>query len=159
MKRKKLLAPKTETVTVDPVSAGQVQHTSDKLVTDLSAPVRSISNTMAANIAPRPPSSSHGPTTDRPKQERLKSSANNQNSTTVSEVLVKKKAKRKPEAELDNGQTRPEKSTSAQAEEKRKSSKQMIGSIAKPVTQPPVAPASAGAPPAKPLVNSSVDMV
>lgn len=151
MKRKKLLAPKTEIVTVNPpVSVGQVQvqHTPDKVVTDSSAPVRSISNTMAAA---RPPPSLLGPTTEKPKQEKLKASANN---TTVSEVVVKKKTKKKPEAELVDGQTRPEKSTSTQGEEKRKSTKQMV--VKPAATQPPV---TASGPPPTVVNSSSVDMV
>ncbi|XP_071692778.1 ubinuclein-1-like [Rutidosis leptorrhynchoides] len=153
IKRKKLLAPNTETVTIDPISAGQVQPTSDKLATEISEPVRSISSSIAAaNTAPRPP---HGPTTDKQKQEKLKGNTNNQSNTTVSEVLVKKKAKRKHESELDL-----KKSTSAQGEEKGKTSKQIVGGVVKPATtQPPVGPTSGGGLPVQPVVNGTVDMV
>ncbi|XP_071702494.1 ubinuclein-1-like [Rutidosis leptorrhynchoides] len=156
MKRKKLRAPKTETVNVDPVSVSQVQHTSDKLVSEISAPVRSISSSIAGNTAPQPPCSSHGPTRDREKQDKVKGSGNKQsNNTVVSEVLVKKKTKRKkPESELDL-----KKSSCVQGEEKGKSSKQMVGVVVKPATEPPVTPAPGDVVPAQPLVNSIVDSV
>ncbi|KAK1407681.1 hypothetical protein QVD17_39303 [Tagetes erecta] len=145
IKRKKIASPKTETNTVDTSSMGQVQHTPDKV--DSNAPVRSISSTMAAGNAataqPLPP------TTNKPKQEKLKGNVNNQSgATTVSEVL-KKIAKRKPEAELHDGQIRPsEKSNLAQG-------KQMIG-LVKPASQPPATSAPDGG---QPKVTSSVDMI
>nr|XP_043608452.1 ubinuclein-1 isoform X2 [Erigeron canadensis] len=152
--RKKLPAPKAEAITVDP-AASRVQHPSNKLVNDSSAPIRSISNTMASNTAAQPPNSVH---TDKPKQEKLKGSANNQNKT-VTEVVVKKKAKRKPETELFDGRAQPERLTLAQGDEKRKSNKQMLGGPVKSVAQPPVTPASVSAPLAKAPENSSVDRV
>lgn len=147
LKRKKLLSTKTETVPVDTGSVGQVQPAPEKLVTDSSAPVRSITKTIAASAVALPPNSS----IDRPKQEKLKGISNNQNNTTGLEVLVKK-AKKKPDAELNDGQVRSEKSTLAHG-------KQMIGGLVKPASQPPITPAPAGPPPAQPAVSSSVDLV
>ncbi|KAJ9566921.1 hypothetical protein OSB04_002887 [Centaurea solstitialis] len=152
LKRKKLLAPKTETLTVD--GGGSVQHAPpDKVVSDSSVAVRSISNTIAA--------------AEKPKQEKLK---NPQNETTASEVLVKKKVKRKAEGESDDGQIRHEKSTSsAQGEERRKSHKQTTSAGPnKPATQPSivtplpasVTPATATAaaePTTQPTANSSAE--
>ncbi|KAI3672926.1 hypothetical protein L6452_39029 [Arctium lappa] len=148
LKRKKLLAPKTETLTVD---GGSLQHAPDKLVTDSGAAVRSISNTIAANAAVRSP---NVPTADKPKQEKLK---NTQNETMASEVLVKKKVKRKAEAESDDGQF--QKSTSAQGEERRKLHKQTASSAApvKAATQSSLVTPTA-AQPTQPTVNSSADM-
>ncbi|KAJ0789572.1 hypothetical protein HanPI659440_Chr05g0205121 [Helianthus annuus] len=149
MKRKKIVPTKTETVTVDTGSTGQVQHTPDKQ--DSSAPVRSISTTLvAATAATARPSA---PTTDKPKQEKLKGNANIQSTTTVSEV-TKKIAKRKPESELHDGQTQvqlSEKLNLAQG-------KQMIGGVVKPATQPPPAASTIDVGQPK-VVNSSVDMV
>lgn len=143
LKRKKLLASKIETLTVD---GGSLQHAPDKLVTDSSAAVRSISNTIAA--------AANANAADKPKQEKLK------NETMASEVLVKKKVvKRKAEVESDDGQFRHEKSTSAQGEERRKSHKQTASTApVKPSAQssivtPAVTPTAA--PPTQPTVNSS----
>ncbi|KAI3821310.1 hypothetical protein L1987_08874 [Smallanthus sonchifolius] len=145
MKRKKIVTPKTDAVTVDTGSMGQVQHTPDKL--DSGAPMRLISSTMAAANAAtaRPPALA----TDKPKQEKLKGNVNNQSTTMVSEVM-KKIAKKKPEVELHDVQIRPpEKSNLAQG-------KQMIGGPVKTATQPPATSSPDGG---QPKVNSSVDMV
>nr|GEW81356.1 hypothetical protein [Tanacetum cinerariifolium] len=159
VKKKKLPAPKTETVTVDVGSVCLAQRVPHKLVTDSSAPMRSISNTMAASAAAGQSNSAKALTVDRPKQEKLKGSSSNQNNSTGSEALVKKKVKRKPEAVLDAGQPRPQKLTSAEGEEKRKSNKQMTGDLVQPSVQPPITPAITGGQPAQPVVNSSVDMI
>ncbi|KAD4385184.1 hypothetical protein R6Q59_010668 [Mikania micrantha] len=136
MKRKKLVSPKTDTITVDNASIGQVQQTSDKL--ESGAPVRSLSSTMAAA---RPFSL----TTDKPKHEKLKGNVNNQGTTTAPEV-TKKIAKRKPETESYDGQIRPpEKSNLAQG-------KQVVGGIVKLATQ---TTADGG----QPKVNNIIDMV
>ncbi|KAI7740554.1 hypothetical protein M8C21_023922 [Ambrosia artemisiifolia] len=147
MKRKKIVPTKTETVTVVTGATGQVQHAPDKQ--DSSAHVRSISSTLvAANAATaRLPA----PTTDKPKQEKLKGNANTQSTITASEV-AKKVAKRKPEAELHDGQIQPpEKLNLAQG-------KQMISGLVKPATQPPPATSIPDVGQPK-VVNSSADMV
>ncbi|KAF5806342.1 hypothetical protein HanRHA438_Chr05g0229181 [Helianthus annuus] len=155
VKRKKIVPTKTETVTVDAGSTGQVHHTPDKQ--DSSAPVRSISTTLVAATAvtARP----SAPTTDKPKQEKLKGNANIQSTTTVSEV-VKKIAKRKPESELHDGQTQVQLSEKLKLSEKLNlaQGKQMIGGVVKPATQPPPAASTIDVGQPK-VVNSSVDMV
>ncbi|KAK9080149.1 hypothetical protein SSX86_001824 [Deinandra increscens subsp. villosa] len=144
VKRKKLVSHKTDTITVDTGSMGQVQHTPDKL--ESSAPLRSISSTMSGGSAATARTTASS--SDKPKQEKLKGNPTNQN-TTVSEVL-KKIGKRKPEAELHDGQIRPsEKSNSAQG-------KQVVGGLVKVATQLPATAAPDGG---QPKVNSSVDMV
>lgn len=159
LKKKKVSAIKTETVTVDVGSVGLAQRIPDKLVTDSSSPMRSISNKMAANAAAGQSNSVKALPADRPKQEKLKGSSSNKNNSMVSEALLKKKVKRKPEAVLDAGQPRPQKLASAQGEEKHKSNKQMTGNLVQPSIQPSVTPAITSGQPAQPVVNSSVDMV
>ncbi|KAI7740553.1 hypothetical protein M8C21_023921 [Ambrosia artemisiifolia] len=147
VKRKKIVPTKTETVMVVTGATGQVQHAPDKQ--DSSAHVRSISSTLVAANATtaRLPA----PTTDKPKQEKLKGNANIQSTITVSEV-AKKVAKRKPEAELHDGQIQPpEKLNLAQG-------KQMISGLVKPATQPPPATSIPDVGQPK-VVNSSADMV
>ncbi|GJR68745.1 heat shock protein 70 [Tanacetum coccineum] len=71
---------------------------------------------MAANAVAGQSNSVKALTADRPKQEKLKGNSSNQNNSTVSEVLVKKKVKSKLEAVLEAGQPRPRKLTSSQGE-------------------------------------------
>ncbi|XP_076932696.1 ubinuclein-1-like isoform X2 [Bidens hawaiensis] len=144
MKRKKIVPTKTETVTIDTGSTGQVQHTPVKV--DSSAPVKSMpSTTAAANITTARPL---GSATDKPKQDKPKGNVNIQ-STTVSEA-VKKIAKKKPETKLHDGQSQlPEKSNIALA-------KQMV---VKAAAQPPSPAASAPDGGQPKVVSSSVDMV
>ncbi|KAI3689063.1 hypothetical protein L2E82_47011 [Cichorium intybus] len=136
MKRKKLLVSKSDTISGEAASTGLVQHTPDKLPTDSTATIRSITTSLAAT---RPPTSSNIPATDRQKHEKLKTSSNNQ--TDTSSELAKKKAKKKADPELESldGKRKP--------------------SLVKPATPESVIPASEPVIPAQPSVNRPVDMV
>uniref|UniRef100_A0A5B7AJ93 Putative ubinuclein-2-like isoform X1 n=1 Tax=Davidia involucrata TaxID=16924 RepID=A0A5B7AJ93_DAVIN len=150
MKRKKLLTPKTEeTVQVEASSIAQPQYVQEKLVTDssnhgLNSLDRPVSNTTSSTTAVRMPSTlMNGPSLDRPKQEKVKGNSGNSNDMrTVDALTKKKKVKRRPELELGEVHFHPEKLTSAQGEERRKSHKQVGGPLQKPNLQSAAPPPS-----------------
>ncbi|KAL6296749.1 hypothetical protein ACE6H2_004891 [Prunus campanulata] len=130
MRRKKMLAPRTEeTVRVEASSIAQQQYMRERLATEPSS--HSLTNKAVSGTAAavRTPSPINGPSFDRLKQEKLKgSSSNSPDDARVGDgALTKKKVKRKPEQELDETRIRPEKLPSQQGEERHKSLKQAAG--------------------------------
>jgi len=128
IKRKKsLLAKAEEPVRAETTSVPQSQHT------DSGNHIKPAPNpTVAANHnTPIPNATTNGPNPDRPKQDKAAKviSTNPNDTRTTTEVLVKKKIKRKPESDLAeaHGHARPEKLTAVQGEEKHKTHKQVVG--------------------------------
>ncbi|KAE8716342.1 Wound-responsive family protein, putative isoform 2 [Hibiscus syriacus] len=117
IKRKKMLEPGVdESARVDSSSSAQSQHTQEKLASDPGTqallPIhKSISNsTTAAVRAPSP--STDDSNFDRLKQDKLKGISSNAMDDEIKMAdasLPKKKAKRKPETELDEPHCQPEK--------------------------------------------------
>lgn len=149
LKRKKLLTPKTqESIRAEASSGAQPQFVQEKLVADsaskgLTSVNRPVPSTTAADAVARMPIAHvSGPTIDRPKQEKVRGSSSNGNDVRTTEVVVKKKAKRKPESELGETHTRLEKLTLPLGEERQKSNKQVTSPLQKPIPQPaaPVIP-------------------
>lgn len=125
-----MLAPRTEeTVRVEASSIAQQQYMRERLATEPSS--HSLTNKAVSGTAAavRTPSPINGPSFDRLKQEKLKgSSSSSPDDARVGDgALTKKKAKRKPEQELDETRIRPEKLPSQQGEERHKSLKQAAG--------------------------------
>ncbi|KAM7260005.1 hypothetical protein ACFE04_015746 [Oxalis oulophora] len=125
LKRKKIIAEIVKVVT-GLAAPAQPQYACDKMVTDsashglTSSYNKPTHNSSTARVSS---SSTGGPNTDRPKQEKLKGSASlvnpMDNSKILDGVAKKKKLKRKPEQELDEAHLRPEKKLPMQSGEER----------------------------------------
>ncbi|KAL2317841.1 hypothetical protein Fmac_031717 [Flemingia macrophylla] len=137
IKRKKLLAPRQdENVQSDASPFTSQQHMRERVATDSSghahAPVnKAVSNTVTTARVLNP--SGNGP-----KQEKAKGSSSGSVDDVrgADGVLIKKKAKKKPEQGLEGIHFRPEKMTALQGEEKPKSLKQSAGVPPKSNPQP-----------------------
>lgn len=134
IKRKKLISKTQETLQGEANPVVQSQYVQEKLVTDSGAtsvnrPVPSITG---ADTAVRLPTVvANGPNIDQPKQEKVKGNSSILNDVKATEILAKKKVKRKPELEFGEAHARPEKLTSVQGEERNKSLKQVAGTSQK----------------------------
>lgn len=131
MRRKKLISDKEETRQVETNSVTLSQNVQDKLVTEPGAASvdKSISGVIAADAATKAPTVVvNGANMDRPKQEKLKG---NSNDMKITELLVKKKSKRKAESELGEALSRSDKLSSEHCVERKKSVKLSAGSSPK----------------------------
>ncbi|KAM7270553.1 hypothetical protein ACFE04_029767 [Oxalis oulophora] len=125
LKRKKIIVEPVKVVTGLGAPA-QPQYARDKMVTDsashglTSSYNKPTHNSSTARVSS---SSTGGPNTDMPKQEKLKGSASLVNPMDNSKILdgaaKKKKLKRKPEQELDEAHLRLEKKLPMQSGEER----------------------------------------
>lgn len=134
IKRKKLISKTPETLQGEVNPVVQSQYVQEKLVTDSGAtsvnrPVLSITGADTAVRLPTVVAS--GPNINQPKQEKVKRNFSILNDVKTTEILAKKKVKRKPELELGEAHARPEKLTSVQGEERNKSLKQVAGTSQK----------------------------
>lgn len=135
MKRKKHMSNKEETRQVETNSVTMPQYVQDKLVTEQGAAsvdklVSGVTPTDAATKAPTVVV--NGGNKDRPKQEKLKGNSNDSKDMKITELVAKKKSKRKAESELGEAVARSDKLNSENCEErKKKSVKQSAGSSPK----------------------------
>ncbi|XP_027149280.1 ubinuclein-1-like isoform X2 [Coffea eugenioides] len=139
IKRKKMLARKTEAARMEAHTVAQPVYIQEKSVADSSDHGTVLvnrpasSNTVAGAAVRMPVNFLNGSNVDRPKQEKIKGSASTHPDAIASEILQSKKIKRKSETELgDAAQFRPEKLLSVQVDDKNKSHKvQVAGSLPK----------------------------
>lgn len=127
LKRKKILAPKTEETTrVEASSIQQPQYVRERMATE--SPNHNASNKIVSSpaAAVRMPSPLNVTSFERPKQEKLKGSSSHplDDAKVGDGALQKKKVKRRPEGELDEVRFRPDKLPSQQGEARQKSVKQ-----------------------------------
>ncbi|KAL1820240.1 hypothetical protein ACET3Z_015109 [Daucus carota] len=123
-KRKKPILNK-EGIQVDTNSVKLSQNVQDKLLTEPSASVdKSVSGVTAPDTSTKAPTVVvNGANMDRPKQEKLKGNSNSFNDVKITELLAKKKSKRKSESELGEALARSDKLNSEHAEDRNKSIK------------------------------------
>ena len=124
-----MLTPKIEEgIRTEAGSILQAQYNRDRLATESCGQSASANKQASGTTgAVRMPSPLNVPNFDKLKQDKLKgSSSNSLDDARVGGdgALTKKKAKRKPETELDETRFRPEKLLSQQGEERPKSMKQ-----------------------------------
>ncbi|KAI3460559.1 hypothetical protein Pfo_017222 [Paulownia fortunei] len=140
IKKKKVLAPKAE----DAINFTQALHFHEKLsdsrdhgFTLTSKPV--LSAAVAHGAVRVPVTFANGPNVDKLKQEKMKgSSSSNPIDVIPSNVLPKKKVKRKPNAEVVEAQFRLEKLVVSQVEERPKHHKPVAVPLTKSNLQPAV---------------------
>ncbi|KAK1361411.1 HUN domain-containing protein [Heracleum sosnowskyi] len=137
MKKKKLMLNKEETRQVETNSVTLSQYVEDKLVTEQGAASvdKSVYGVITTDATTKAPNAVvNGGNKDRPKQEKLKGNSNNMK---ITELLVKKKSKRKAESELGEALARSDKLNLEKGEERNKSVKQSAGSSPKTNLQSP----------------------
>ncbi|CAA2991994.1 Hypothetical predicted protein [Olea europaea subsp. europaea] len=147
-KKKKLLAPKAdEPVRGEASNISQPPHVQETLVPNSRDYSSSLINkpvpSAAVANAPvcMPATFANGPNLDKLKLEKTKGQPNNPIDVRTTDVSSKKKLKRKQETALVEG-FRPEKSASAQVEERHKHHKQVAAAIPAKLGLQPAAPPS-----------------
>ncbi|XP_027330661.1 ubinuclein-1-like isoform X2 [Abrus precatorius] len=135
IKRKKLLAPQQEeNVQFDATSVTSQQHMRERIAMDASSHAYASVNKAVSNTVTVPRvlnSSANGL-----KQVKGSSSGSLDDVRVADAVLIKKKARRKPEMELEGTHCRPEKMASLHGEERSRSLKQSAGVPPKSNFQP-----------------------
>ncbi|KAL8134296.1 hypothetical protein AgCh_009367 [Apium graveolens] len=131
MKKKKFMSDKEETRQVETNSVTLSQHVTEKFVTGQGTNLvdKSVSGVTATDAATKAPTVVvDGGNKDRPKQEKLKGNSNNSNDMKITELLTKKKSKRKAESALGETLSRSDKLNSKSNDERNKAIKQTSGS-------------------------------
>ncbi|XP_022867387.1 ubinuclein-1-like isoform X2 [Olea europaea var. sylvestris] len=148
MKKKKKLAPKVdEPVRGEASNIALPSHVQEILEPNsrdynLSSNSKSVPSTAVANAQIRMPATfANGPNMDKPKQEKAKGHSSNPVDVGTTDLLSKKKLKRKQETSFVEG-FRPEKSASVQVEERHKHNKQVVTAIPVKSNLQPAAPSS-----------------
>lgn len=124
------MSNKEETRQVETNSATLLQCVQDKLVTEQGAASvdKSVSGVLVTDAAtkasPVVVNGGNKDRKDRPKQEKLKGNSNNSNDIKITELLAKKKSKRKAESGLGEALAHSDKLNLENGEERNKSGKQ-----------------------------------